>query len=377
MLTTTQPAFTADSKDTGFAGSLTRFRNCTAKWLLPLLLILFIFLLFLFPQIVFESLLHGFKTAFCRVIPAVFPMMVLSGMLIDSPLTGWLGILFLPVTRSLGIRERSAATVFFLGLLGGFSVLALGIDQLYRARRIDRHQAELLLCAGMNAGPSFILLSVGHNALGNLSLGIILFSCICAGNILSALLLHFFTFKRNMSTVAFMPHCLDEGFPQNGSFSRSMQRAVNACATLCGYIAFFCLASDLVKNIIPLCGDLLSATLEITNGVMFATALPNPYRLPVTAAVLSWCGLSIHLQATALLPPEISLRKFYLSRLLALPVSLTLYGLFIKLFPQILPAMAAYSIRPSRFSPDIVISFFLMLIGFFYECTPKKTLRHS
>ena len=61
---------------------------------LPVLLAAILF--FLFPKTVFHSLLQGFETAFCRVIPAVFPMMVVSGIVLESPLAAWLGLLFLP-----------------------------------------------------------------------------------------------------------------------------------------------------------------------------------------------------------------------------------------------------------------------------------------
>ncbi|MBQ8610826.1 MAG: hypothetical protein IJ412_03855 [Oscillospiraceae bacterium] len=346
------------------------------KHCLSFFFLLIAFCLFLYPQTVFDSLLAGFELAFCRVIPAVFPMMVLSGMLVESPLAAWAGILLFPCTRALGIRDRSAATVFFLGLLGGFAVLAQGIDLLYRSRRIDRKQAELLLCAGINAGPSFILLSVGHQLFGSIQLGALLLFSVLFGNYLSALLLSVInTGTQSHFDAAAVPQSLQEGFPVRGLFTRVMHKSVDSCTVLCGYIAFFCLLCALAHRLFPFFSGILCMFLEVTNGIRFVSSLHNPLRLLLTVAVLSWSGLSIHLQAKSLLPQEIFLRRFYQSRLIAIPGSLALYGIGIRLFPQVVPTIAGTDIRGSRFSWSIVLSFFLMVAAFLYECTPKNTLR--
>ena len=350
-------------------------RSVYQKYCLPFLFIIIIFCLFFYPQTVFDSLLSGFNLAFSRVIPAVFPMMVLSGMLVESPLAAWAGFLFFPCTRALGIRERSASTVLFLGFLGGFAVLAQGISLLYTSRRIDRQQAELLLCAGMNAGPSFVLLSVGHQLFGSAGLGALLLFSIFVGNILSALLLAFSNKRQRLHITAAAPQSTLDGFPTSGQFTRVMHKAVDSCTALCGYISFFCLLCALVHRLLPKFSGILCMILEVTNGVNFAAEQPNPSRLLLTVAVLSWSGLSIQLQAKAILPQEISLRCFYQSRLIAIPGSLAVYGIGLRLFPQVIPAMAGTDICGSRFSWSIVVSFFLMVAAFLYECTPKNSLR--
>ncbi len=330
--------------------------------------------LFCFPETVFRSLLQGFETAFCHVVPAVFPLMVISGVIMDTALSAWLGLFLYPFTRALGIRERSAATVLLLGLLGGFAVLAQGVDQLYRSRRIDRRQAELLLCAGMNAGPSFILLSVGHSIFGSIGLGALLLCAVYLGNLGAALLLKLFGSRPHDEFCGQLPAAMQQ--PRTGSFTFAMQRAVSACTALCGYIAFFRLLCALLQQLLPAAvAGCLCTLLEVTNGVVYASGRSGAARLWLTVLALSWSGFSIHLQAKALLSPEISLKRFYLSRIPAVPLSLTLYGIGIRLFPQILPAMAAAPVRGSRFSGGIVLTLFWMVGAFLYECTPKSTLR--
>lgn len=333
-------------------------------------------LILLHPQLAFQSLLQGFEIAFCRVVPAVFPMMIVSGMILESPLAHWLGLFFYPYTRLLGIRDRSVSTLLFLGLLGGFAVLSQGIDRLYRSRQIDRTQAELLLCAGLNAGPSFILLSVGFGMLGSVGSGLLLLTALYLGNLCAALLLRTFSFRRRVDHKGSSPTALNEGFPRSGSLEASMQKAVTSCITLCGYIAFFCLLCTLAQELLsPEAAGALCAILEATNGALFAANLATCPRMLFLLGILSWTGVSIQMQAKALLPEEITLRYFYLSRILAIPLSFVFFGIAVRLFPQAVPTMAGHIPRVSRFSGGIVISFLLMVAAFLYECTPKASLR--
>lgn len=330
--------------------------------------------LFAWPQTVFESLLAGFSLAFGRVIPAVFPMMVVSALVLESPLAVWLGLPLLPYTRLLGIRDRSAASVLFLGLLGGFAVLAQGIDRLYRARRIDREQAGYLLCAGLNAGPSFVLLSVGYSLLGSPALGRLLLAALLLGNLSAALLLKAFAPRRRTTACARFPQTALQSFPRRGLFTQAMQCAVRSSLTLCGYIGFFALLCALLRQLLPAAAaGGLAAVLEVTNGVVYAAGRGGAYRCYAVLAVLCWSGVSIHLQARALLPEEVSLRTFYCSRPLALLLCGIFYALGVRLFPAAL-ASAAMSVRVSRFSLEIPAAFLLTVAAFLYECTPKKPL---
>lgn len=365
---TTQPAQTVAKQKKTTAGR-------AGGWLGGLAALALAVGLLAWPSLVFESLLEGFETAFCRVVPAVFPMMIVCGVIMESPLAGWLGLPLVPYTRLLGIRERSAATALTLGLLGGFAVLAQGVEQLYRARRIDRAQAGLLLAAGLNAGPAFVLLSVGYDMFGSLGLGALLLAALYLGNLLAAAALRWLGRRPGAEFAGSIPDTVRAQGPRQGALVFAVRQAVSACTVLCGAIAFFCLLCTFARRLLPpSVAGLVAALLEVTNGALYASASQSPYRVFLCLAVLGWAGLSIQQQARALLSPEISLRPFYLSRLLALPLSAILYALGVRLFPQALSVMHA-PLRASRFSAGIWLSFLLMVAAFLYECTPKMRAR--
>lgn len=341
------------------------------RWLPALAALALAVCLLCWPSLVFESLLQGFRTAFCQVVPAVFPMMVVCAVVMESPLAAWLGLPLAPYTRLLGIRQRTAATALVLGLLGGFAVLCQGVEQLYRARQIDREQAGLLLAAGLNAGPSFVLLSVGYGMLHSMATGWLLLASLYLGNLLAAALLRFFTLRRKAAWATAVPRAVQAGGPRRGAFVAGMRRAVDACLVLCGYIAFFGLLCALARQLL---GQALAAglcaLLEVTNGALFAAASTGAWRVYLVLAALGWAGVSIQLQAKALLSPEISLRSFYLSRPLALLLATALFGAGARLFPQALAA-STVPVRASRFGGGVWLSFLLMVGAFLYECTPR------
>ena len=327
------------------------------------------------PQTVFDGITDGFRLAFLKVIPAVFPMMVLSSVALYSPASEWLGILCRPFTRALGIREHAAATVLLLGWLGGFAVLAQGIAGLLENGKLDRHEAQLLLCAGMNVGPPFIVLTVGHGLLHSEGMGIQLLFSIYIGNYSAALLLHLLTAKKYLREAAPRrqrePRQTVQSVPPQGGFVNAVRSACNAGCQLCCYIALFSLLCRMARRILPpTAADLLCAVLEVTNGVQAVLRRPTG-REWLLLATLLWTGLSIQMQAKALLPGGISWKPFYISRLPALAVGLFCYSQSARWFPPVV-SVSTGGVRISRFPWHIWCTFLLLVLAFLEECTPKK-----
>lgn len=331
------------------------------------------------PSLVFRSVLNGLSTAVNKVIPAVFPLMVVSSVIMDSPLCCVLGTGLLPYTKLLGIRDRSAASVLFLGLLGGFAVLSQGIAQLYSQRRIDRRQAELLLCAGMGTGPAFTVLTVGYGLLRSVRLGFVFLICLYISNLFSALFMRICRSNRTSAFAGMPADGVLEGRRTRFGLAQAMQKTADACLLLCCYIAFFSFLCALTERFFsPEISNIVCSLLEVTNAVVHCAALQGRARIYFALAALSWSGVSIHLQARALLPAEIRLLPFYLSRIPAVLLSLVLCSLALRLMPQVsVPAMAIGNLSVSRFRLSVPISFLMMAGAFLYECTPRSTLLHE
>ena len=90
-------------------------------------------LAFLRPAAAAQGVAQGLSLCARNVIPALFPLLVLSQLVIYTRIAALFSLPFQPYLRLLGIQNRSAASVVAMGWLGGFACGAQGIGTLYRA----------------------------------------------------------------------------------------------------------------------------------------------------------------------------------------------------------------------------------------------------
>jgi|GEM_PF-6935374 len=150
-----------------------------------------------------------------------------------------------------------------------------------------------------------------------------------------------------------------------------VQRAAQACLTLCGFICFFQLVCTAVEcSFSARVAGAAKLLTEVTNGTVYLYQAGVKYALQWALAALVWGGFSVHLQAKALLPRQFSLAPFYGSRLPALVFSQLFLQLLVRVFPLSLPTMAAAAVQPGRFGLPVTLSFFMLVAAFLYECNP-------
>lgn len=315
--------------------------------------LVFAALTFLRPHAAVEGALDGLALCAGQVIPALFPMMVLSQLLLAS---GLLALIAWPLrlyTGSLGIPGRAAGSAVALGWLGGFACGAQQIASLFRQNIITRRDAELLLCCTIGSGPAFVINAVGTLMLGSTSCGFALLAALLAANLITGWIMSRLL-GRNDSAHGEPPA------PQTPSFADAVRTSAQAMLSLCGFVVFFSFA---VRVFFPAGAGwpaqwFASAALEVTNACQTAAQSGSGLRAFLCCASLSALGASVLFQIRSLLPSEIRLTPLVLSRLIHLPVSLALFALLLRLFPSALPASA-----PARLwmPVDAATAVFLML----------------
>ena len=126
---------------------------------------------------------------FCgsAVIPALFPFLAVSGLLISLGFGEWLGPR-LAGLMALYDLPGSAGSALVLGLAGGSPVGARTAADLYRKGALTRDEAERLLGFCNNSNPVFLISVLGAGVFGSLRVGVYLWLI----HILSALLTGFF-----------------------------------------------------------------------------------------------------------------------------------------------------------------------------------------
>ena len=140
------------------------------------------FLVFAAPQRCADALQAG-------LLVSLFPFLIVSALAAGCGAGQWLGFVFRPAARLMGIRAKGAGGVLLIGALGGFAPAAVAASEAVRTGQLTSRQASALLPACVCSGPSFVILTVGQQMLGSRAVGVRLFAAqLLAGYLTAALL---------------------------------------------------------------------------------------------------------------------------------------------------------------------------------------------
>ena len=145
----------------------------------------------------------------------------------------WLGFVFRPAARLMGIRAKGAGGVLLIGALGGFAPAAVAASEAVRTGQLTSRQASALLPACVCSGPSFVILTVGQQMLGSRAVGVRLFAAqLLAGYLTAALLC------RMQGGAGQAPPAQGETIPLPALDAVIAQAAVTYLK-LCGFVLYF------------------------------------------------------------------------------------------------------------------------------------------
>lgn len=137
-------------------------------FLLTILFLILTCLLLRFPKESLVFSLTGLQLWFNKMIPALLPFMILSGMMIRLDLTESFVKLLSPVLTPLLRINLNGLYAVVIGFLCGFPMGAKVIADLYACQRLSKKEASFLLSFCNNIGPvyfiSFVLPTLGLTA---------------------------------------------------------------------------------------------------------------------------------------------------------------------------------------------------------------------
>lgn len=252
---------------------------------------------------------------FCELLlPSLLPCFALSGFLTRMGLPE---VLEKPCGKIMGFFSQSGAVAAALlnGLLGGYPLGAATLAQLYESGRITKEDAESALSFCDNTGPAFALAALGSGALGSEALGLLLYGV----QIFTALLIGLLFRCRNRKKPDTSPAKSQTELPGfaaalTDSVKSSMSSMLNVGAFVIFFAALLFVADQeglFTLLSLPLlrwtrlepgaCRSLLWSFFELSGTVGLLKELPlSPVSLSIASFALSWGGLCVHLQSTAL-----------------------------------------------------------------------------
>lgn len=243
-------------------------------FLKPMVIFFFLFILFLLltqPSSTLTYASYGLTIWYKSMLPALFPMMIITGCMIKLNITTQFSALIHPIAKPLFHLSKNGTYALFTGFLCGFPMGAKVICDLYSREKISKKEANALLPICNNIGPIFML-SYGLKQFSsyNLVFSLALFYAI-------PLLYAFFIFrKKSYSEITFYT---EKKIPFSLALDESIAEGATGMLSLAGYLMFFNILLLIPMEILPVNNyikSFLCCFLEITNGLSYTSVLP-PY----------------------------------------------------------------------------------------------------
>lgn len=317
--------------------------------------------LMFWPQEAMEAAREGLRLCYNVILPSLFPFFVLSALVVDLGLAGYIGRALEGIMRPLFNVPGACASAFALGFVGGYPVGARTALSLYQKGMCTKTEAERLLAFCNNSGPAFILGVVGAGVFASSKVGLLLYLAHAAASVCVGFLFRFYkregkrrerraspTFEAERITAAF-----------TGAIKNSFLSTLNICA----FVVFFTVVikllflSGLLPGLAGVLGALLSplgfstqwaerlltGLIELTSGVWTLTGAGTMSgKLSMAAFLLGWAGLSVHCQVLSFIGGSgLSVKTYIGGKLLHGGLSALFIGLLLRFFPLEEP-VAAY-----------------------------------
>ena len=248
------------------------------------------------------------------IVPSLFPLTVTALFVFNSGA-------YIKLAEHIGLNF----TVWLLSAIGGYPCGAILLERLYGMGVIDKKRAQKMLHFCVNAGPSFIVYTIGKNLLHNTFFGVLL------------LIIHLLPSFVFMLISALLQKETDQKYssflPLSDAFVLSVKGGLEGALSLTASVTFVFSLTGMLKSVLP--KIVLTETIgffEVTYGIK-----SNPENLYLTAFLLGFSGISVIFQ---ILSVQTFIRPSFYSVLAARLV----HG-----FISFLLSVAAFSVFP----PDV------------------------
>ena len=242
---------------------------------------------------------EGLSLCAASVVPALFPFLASSSLLLKLGFGDWLAGPLAPL-MSLYRLPGEAASALALGLAGGYPVGARTAAELYAAGSLTKDEAERLLTFCNNANPAFLLGGLGLGIFGSARTGLWLWLI----HVFSALVTGLRLARRGGQTSDARRHIPKLPVPA-GSFPEllvaSVQGALAAILNICAFVELFYVLGLPLRRLPAPWGAGLAGMVELFSA---SASLPDGrVGFLLAAGLAGFGGLSVLCQTAAVLAP--------------------------------------------------------------------------
>ncbi len=282
------------------------------------------------PRIASEGVKNGLILLGEKLIPALFPFMIVSGYMAESPVTR-LTARRLDKAAHRFFRTGSYSLVaFILGCMGGYPIGARIIREFRQKGYLSEAESTRLFIWCINPGISFVVTAVGTFMLGNTMSGIIIYISCVLSSIVLGIFSGFFC-KGDRST----PENNTPPVSNGHIFIKAVSGSVESMLGLCGWVLFFSTVCEACNQLIGNAGFrlLINSVAEVTLGCR--TTITAGLPLPVICAVISFGGLAVASQISPQLAEcGVKLKTYICWRIAGGALSAFFCSQLLRLFPR-------------------------------------------
>ena len=247
---------------------------------------------------------RGIEICLTRLIPSLFPFLVVSSLLLSSGLDKVIGkTIGKPIAMLLGVSDESACAVI-LGFICGFPVGAKCACGLLREGKIERRECERLLAICSVPSPAFVTGVIGEDILGSRADGIKIW-LICAATALGVgIFLRFIDPLQKASYPCATPRHTRKNF--GTLLTSSVREGAQSMFYVCAFVIFFSSFLGALNTVITplsLSNDgraILFGFFELTSGSLQLCEVTSKSRFALCALIAGWSGLSVHFQTMSI-----------------------------------------------------------------------------
>lgn len=283
-----------------------------------------------------------------KLLPAVFPYIFLTNILIESGLIYHLSWGLSKFTAKLFHISEVCCPAIIISLLMGYPNAAKYIAKLYENNSINSKQAQMLLGFTSLASPAFVISTLGIAFYSSITLGVILL----VSHILSSLILGIFLgikYKNIIQQTSNNSYILSKKTKGFDIISNSIFSTLKTLGIIFCFMAIFSCTAKLICTTLNLNATLSAVILsiaEITNGLneVALSNISDNLKILITSFCLSFGSLMILYQIYAVAHTcHIKFLVFLKHKLIQGVLSTIITYVLIKLFKFELPITSAFS----------------------------------
>ena len=393
-----------------FLNNIRVFVLSLKKAILPLIFLFFTICLLVFSNNNLTATKQGLLLWANSLVPALFPFLVATELLKNTPIVNFIGKLLNKLMRPLFNVPGIGAFALIMGILSGYPIGAKIVAEFYEQGLCSKAECERLLSFTNNSGPLFIIGTVGIALFYNSMIGILLFCTHVISGILVGLLFRFW--KRNESNTAneYKTNYMKDSnitFSSLGEIlSNSIMNSIHSIFLIGGFVVLFCVVISILNTsgaidlfayfITPVFNFLhidinfvkpfICGIIELTNGLNSITNISTKSistTIVFASFLLGFGGISVLLQVFSLISKvHLPIKTYLIGKILHGTISAILTYFTIRMFPifnlDITPIFSQNVNAINNISSNSnFTSFFIILFIFIISSILIKRKRYS